>query len=405
MLKTDRNTFLTYILTLFTIYFVVDRIVEILFMVFTGVSHSYWGPFMYTFALACPVFAFLFGFASKYASSSKMKITLFNVYVSALAVIAISMFAQWSNLLIWIGLLSIPGYSDLATNFQELFRPALSAIAVAIPLYLAPGVIKFIHTKVGDSSVYRDSICDYGGIKLTKTTSGHGSYSCEMYICTNKETGEKEIIPEESRFNQFLVVGPSGTGKTALVFEPMVARDIEKKYFFNKISKEMGYTALKTGIANLNCPYTNDYLNENFSLNMLVPTEGKEKLFKAYMKNMILGENNSNYVYRDLGITSISPDYESISHMCEVADNYNMKYHIVDPNDSSSIGLNPFAYDSPLKAASVFSTILAAWFDIIASTLFGVVLAISSTIPEVFSFKILVIFPFCSDVQNTFSEV
>ena len=41
-LGTDRNTFATYILTLISIYIVVDRIVEILFMVFTGVSHSYW---------------------------------------------------------------------------------------------------------------------------------------------------------------------------------------------------------------------------------------------------------------------------------------------------------------------------------------------------------------------------
>ena len=64
-LKTDRNTFVTYILTLLSIYFIVDRLVEMLCIIFTGVATSYWGPFMYTFALACPVFAFLFGFASK----------------------------------------------------------------------------------------------------------------------------------------------------------------------------------------------------------------------------------------------------------------------------------------------------------------------------------------------------
>ena len=68
-LKTDRNTFVTYILTLLSIYFMVDRLVEVLFIVFTGMSVNYWGPFMYTFALACPVFAFLFGFASKFANS------------------------------------------------------------------------------------------------------------------------------------------------------------------------------------------------------------------------------------------------------------------------------------------------------------------------------------------------
>ena len=59
-LKTDRNTFLTYILTMLTAYIVVDRIVEILLMIFTGMGASYWGPIRYTLALACPVFGFLF---------------------------------------------------------------------------------------------------------------------------------------------------------------------------------------------------------------------------------------------------------------------------------------------------------------------------------------------------------
>lgn len=46
----------------------------------------------------------------------------------------------------------------------------------------------------------------------------------------------------------------------------------------------MGFTALKTGIATLNCPYDNDYLNTNFNLNMLVPISGKEDVYKGYMK-------------------------------------------------------------------------------------------------------------------------
>ena len=58
----SRNTFATYVLTLLTVYFAVDRIAEFLLMLFTGVSYSYWGPLKYTFALACPVFAFLFSF-------------------------------------------------------------------------------------------------------------------------------------------------------------------------------------------------------------------------------------------------------------------------------------------------------------------------------------------------------
>lgn len=363
-LKTDRNTFVTYILTLLSIYFMVDRIVEVLFLIFTGVSVSYWGPFMYTFAIACPVFAFLFGFASKFASSNNMKSTLFNLYVICLYTIAISMVVQWMNQSIWFGLLSLPGYSTLANNFPELFRPALSAIALYLPLTTVPKLFDFLYKKVNDTRLLQESIWDYGGIKLSASSKdGTGAYSCEMFICMNKETGAKEIIPEQSRFNQFLVVGPSGTGKTSLVFEPMVARDIEKKHFFLATAKEMGYTALKTGIATLNCPYTNDYINEHFTLNMLTPTQGKEGLYKAYMKKMILGEAGGKIIYKNLGITSISPDYESISHMMDVAENFNIPYHIVDPNDRASIGLNPFVYENPLKAAGVFNYVLKTMYQ------------------------------------------
>ena len=41
-LNTNRNTFATYVLTLLTAYLVVDRVVEMLLMIFTGVSYAYW---------------------------------------------------------------------------------------------------------------------------------------------------------------------------------------------------------------------------------------------------------------------------------------------------------------------------------------------------------------------------
>ena len=60
LLKTDRNTFFTFVLSLLTVYIIVDRVVEVLILCFTGMSVSYWGPIKYTLALACPIFAFLF---------------------------------------------------------------------------------------------------------------------------------------------------------------------------------------------------------------------------------------------------------------------------------------------------------------------------------------------------------
>ena len=138
----------------------------------------------------------------------------------------------------------------------------------------------------------------------------------------------------------------------------MIARDLEKIFFFKETSKEMGYTALRTGLATLSHPYSNEYLNENFNLNMLIPNPNKEKLYKAFMSKMILSSNNEEYKYKNLGITYIAPDFESVSHMKEVADNFGLKYSVIDPNNPTSIGLNPFVYKDPIKASLAVSSIL-----------------------------------------------
>ena len=122
-LNASRNTFVTYILTLISVYIVVDRLVELLFMIFTGVSVSYWGPFKYTLAMACPIFAYLFSPSSEFATSKNMKVTLFYTYVVGLYVIALSMFVQWINRGVWLLLISLPGYTELVTDFSELIKP------------------------------------------------------------------------------------------------------------------------------------------------------------------------------------------------------------------------------------------------------------------------------------------
>ena len=81
-LKTDRNTFFTYILTILAIYFTVDRLVEIILMVITGVSASYWGPIQYTLALACPIFAFLFCCSSSFVKNDDMKMSFLFIYIN-----------------------------------------------------------------------------------------------------------------------------------------------------------------------------------------------------------------------------------------------------------------------------------------------------------------------------------
>ena len=357
-LKTDRNTFLTYILTVITIYLAVDRLIEMMFMILSGVSVSYWGPLQYTLAIACPIFAFLFSGSSTFVKADQMKLGFFYLYCISLYIIGISMVVQWFNLLCWLLFMATPGYVSVVTEFSNLIQPAFQSLAVYIPLVTFYPLFKKLFTWINDTKDIRDSIMDYGGINLSEKKENTGAYSVELPLYSDKKTGANVVMTEQGRFQSTFICGVSGSGKTSMLFEPMMAKDIEKKFFFKEASKELGYTALKTGLAYLKYPYDNSYLNDNFNLNMLVPNSGKEKLFKAYLKKMIAYDGGNNILYRDLGFTSISPDYESTSRILEVANNYNIPVNLIDPANPDSPGLNPFAFDDPVKIAIIISSVL-----------------------------------------------
>ena len=362
-LKTDRNTFATYILTLITVYLAVDRVVEMLLMIFTGVSYSYWGPIQYTFALACPVFAYLFSGPSQFSTSKAKKVTLFYIYVIGLYIIAISMFTQWLNMGVWLLLLSVPNYTELITDFSDLVTPAMVSVSLFLPLVTIFPLFKWLFFGVNDSKDKVRSIWDYGGINLSDKKAGTGPYTAEVYLCNDVESGKTITIPETSRYQSLFVCGGSGSGKTSQIYEPMIARDLERKFFYREVSKEMGFTALKTRIASLNAPYDNEYLNKNFNLNMLTPVDEKASIFKAYMKKMILSTFGNEITYKDLGLTLMAPDYEVISHMIDVCKNFGISYNIIDPQNPSSIGLNPFVYKDSSKIAISISSVLKAMYN------------------------------------------
>ena len=198
---------------------------------------------------------------------------------------------------------------------MDLIKPAFSAFAWYIPICTIFPLFKWLYTTVDDTLYIKESIWDYKGIDLSDKSVGTGPYTCEMFLSKDNETGKSIKTPEARRFESTLIVGVSGSGKTSMMFEPMIARDIEKKFFFRETSKELGYTALKTNIAILNCPYSNEHINENFSLNMISPAANKEKIFKAYFSKLIYNYDGDKTVYKNLGITYMAPDYESISHI------------------------------------------------------------------------------------------
>lgn len=362
-LKTDRNTFCTYILTLVSAYLVVDRVVEMLMMIFTGMACTYWGPIGYTLAIACPVFAFLLSFSSKYADSDKTKLVFFDTYIVCIYLLVISMFVQFINQLGWMLFMSVPNFSYIAANFYTLIKPAFSAVALYLPLTTFFLVIKFLITFVHDNRQMLESIYEYKGISLADKSASWGDYTCELYFGLDKRNGTKVKLAEEKRFFPTLICGISGSGKTSLLFEPMIAQDLTKKYFFREVSKEMGFTALKAGIATLTCPYTSEYINSNFNLNMIKPKEGKENVYNTYFKKLIIAGAGDKYIYKNLGITYIAPDIESVNRMMKVAKAQKLKVNLIDPNDPTSVGVNPFVFDDPIQTAIAISTVLKGLYS------------------------------------------
>jgi len=362
-LKTDRNTFVTYVLSLIAVYIVVDRIAEMLMIIFTGICVSYWGPVKYTLALADVVFAFYISYSSKFMRDKQVKLSFFYTYAVALYIVALSMFVQWWNHFCWLIIFSVPNYSYIITTFYDLIRPAFSAFGWYLPLITFYPLFKWLYTVVNDTLFIKESIWDYPGIDLSDKSIGWGPYTAEMFLCIDRETGKTIKIAESRRFESMLVVGVSGSGKTSMIYEPMIARDIEKKFFYQETAKEMAYAALRTGIATLDSPYSNEYINDNFSLNMLSPSSGKEKIYRTFFSKMIYNYDGEKTVYKNLGFTYVAPDIESIDKMIDVAKNFNVKYNIIDPNNPDSIGLNPFSYEDPMKTAIAISSIIKRMYQ------------------------------------------
>lgn len=357
-LNVNRNTFLTYIFTLLTIYIAVDRIVEMLIMIFTGIATSYWNPIIYTLALACPVLAYSFAGSSSYADTRASKVTLFYIFAIGFYVIAISLFTQYLNAGAWLLFMSSKNFIPIITDFSELVKPAFRAISLYLPLTTVYPFIKSILLGINDSQNMSRSLWDFTGINLSDQKAKHGPYACDVFLFKDFDSGKKMNFSEDRRFQSLLVCGGSGTGKTSMIFEPIIAQDIEKKYFFTEASKELGFTALKTGIASLSAPYSNDYLNQNFNLNMLTPSFGKDTLFNTFVKKMVIATSPYN-IYKNIGITYMSPDYETLDQMMKVSENYNIGYNLIDPSQpEKSVGLNPFIYDDPTRISVIISSAL-----------------------------------------------
>ena len=364
--KINTNEFFAYIFSVLTVFFASDRLIEYLRVFFTGEYANYWSTWQYLGAMICTVLAYCFICASPMNKTLRHPMKFFVFYSLCFYVICVGMVSQWVNESVWFLLMKCSNFKYIIANLPQTIVPAVGGLSILLPFLSFRKMWNYyIGNVVDGDSDWIESFEEFKGIKLvaaSKKKETPDCYLCEAPICQDEKTGKITMIPEKLRFEATLVEGATGTGKTATIVEPMCANDIERKFFFRELSKKLAYNALQAGLAELNVPYSNDYLNKNFSLSFLTPNESRFSEYKNYVKDMIKfvdPETNKIY-YRDLGFTLVAPDNACIERVRKVAAAYNIPVNVIDPTDPNSLGINPFTGKDPAKIAAIISTVLKA---------------------------------------------
>ena len=364
--KINTNEFFAYIFGILTIYFSIDRLAEYIRVFFTGEFVNYWNTWQYTGALLCTVLAYGILCASPKRKTLRDPMKFFVFYSLCFYAICIGMVAQWTNEVVWFLLMNCSNFKFIIANLPDIIVPAVGGVSILLPFLSFRKMWNYyIGNVVDGDSDWIESFEDFKGFKLVAAKNKKETpdcYLCEAPICLDEKTGKITMIPEKLRFEATLVEGATGTGKTATIVEPMCANDIERKFFFRELSKKLAYNALQAGLAEINVPYSNDYLNKNFSLSFLTPKESRFSDYKNYVKDMVKfvdPETNQIY-YRDLGFTLVAPDNACIERVQKVAAAYNIPVNVIDPTNPNSLGINPFTGKDPAKIAAIISTVLKA---------------------------------------------
>ena len=319
-------------------------------------------PYVYALLISFPAlfFAYLVNSKLDIVKNDKGKIHWFMITVIGISIIVGFMLVTWINELLWWALKHIPNYEKVRNVYPGVFAPAIKTICLVGPFIAVFYLIDYL-TMILREEDYTKGIAGFSGLSVGKSPDAAGPFSCETVICRNPNTAEDVVVPEKKRMEATLVQGATGTGKTATVLLPMSARDIEKKYFFREYSKKLAYSLLKKGIAYIEGPFTNEYINRNFRLDFIKPKKGLERDFYDALEKVILYRDNSTgeVVYRDLGITVVENDGSYVNNFTKVANNYDFDVCTIDPiAPETTLSINPFAIEDPAKCASIIADVL-----------------------------------------------
>lgn len=322
-------------------------------------------PYIISLLFIIPALAFSYFVNSGIAKNDDDKVKMFIVTFILLAIPVLYAISGTINWICWNVLEALPKYEEVLSTYPQFIPPAVKALTLFIPFISITYILDYI-LSIYNSEDLLKSIAGFVGLTVSSGGKKNGAFDCDTVIGAAKGTSVPIVVPEKKRYEATLVQGATGTGKTATVLLPMSALDLEKKFFFREYAKKIGYSMLKKGIAYMNGPYDNRYINRNFSLNMLKPKTGMEEQFEDEVRPLVQYVDNAtgNITYRNLGITIVENDGNFISQFIGVAKNFDIDVLSIDPaSPETTLSINPFAIPDPAKAASIVADVLMAMYD------------------------------------------
>ena len=355
--------YLFYAISIFLVFFSLSRILT--FLIGSPRLPNDISPYQFTLFILAPALAYSFYVNAGLARSDNTRVKMFLASLGMLGIIIVNMIITWISSAVWFGLGKIPGYNEVMNLYPELFAPAIRTICIMLPFISLFSATDYSLMVFRDEDYFK-SIAAFEGLTVRKGKKESGPFTCENIICTEAGTGLPVIVPEKKRYEATLVQGATGTGKTATVLLPMSAFDLEKKFFFREYGKKIGYSMLKKGIAYIRGPLDNEYVNRNFTLDMLVPKRGMEEQFMDEVSPMVQYFDNATgkVTYRNLGVTIVENDGNFISQFIGVAKNFDIDVKSVDPaSPETTLSINPFAIPDPSKVASIVADVLNSMYE------------------------------------------
>ena len=357
----DHNKFLAVLFGVFTLGIVVFVLVQFITLIFGDSRLTYLpSPITYALALICPVICYSYAVNTKLISGKDARIKWFMITVGIFGAIISSLLITNINKVLWFLLEKVPNYALIKSEYPELFAPAIKTVSLVVPFIGIFYMVDYFLLILRDDDINK-GIAGFSGLSVKKPKTDKGIFTCENIICKDVDTLQPVVVSEKKRMEATLVQGATGTGKTATILLPMSARDLEKKYFLREYSKKLAFGLLKRGIAYIEGPYSNEYINLNFSLNYILPKKGREKEFYKELEDVILYKNESTgeVVYRNVGITVVENDGKYVSDFTNVAKNFDIDVLTIDPTDPEhTLSMNPFAIQDPAKVASIIADVL-----------------------------------------------